>query len=200
MFSPPLEMKILSVLKNSFSCSALFHIKIRVCLKYLWMTVAMPELDKDFITSKIERAHRVKGNKYGTILPVITTFSEWTFPEHVKSSFIKVTNTKRMKSPCAIISSVRDVFRCFDNTMQWCNNKVKEAEKRWSSNTSILQISSSAYGQIPRGISLYIVCKISDWLAIECSPIYSTKLLNEIYYLISLISLVYIIFEGPSTK
>ena len=63
------------------------------------MTVAMPELDKDFITSKIERAHRVKGNKYGTILPVITTFSDWTFPEHVKSSFIKVTKYKKDEIP-----------------------------------------------------------------------------------------------------
>ena len=34
----------------------------------------MPELDKDFITSKIERVHRVKRNNYGTILPVIANF------------------------------------------------------------------------------------------------------------------------------
>ena len=34
----------------------------------------MPELDKGFIVSKIERAHRAKGNSYGTILPVIAKF------------------------------------------------------------------------------------------------------------------------------
>ena len=31
----------------------------------------MPKLYKDFITSKTESAHRVKVNKYGTILPII---------------------------------------------------------------------------------------------------------------------------------
>ena len=31
----------------------------------------MPKIYKDFITSKIESAHRVKVNKYGTILPII---------------------------------------------------------------------------------------------------------------------------------
>ena len=33
----------------------------------------MPELDKEYIISKIERAHRVNSNNYGTILPVIGT-------------------------------------------------------------------------------------------------------------------------------
>ena len=68
----------------------------------------MPELDKDFITKKIESAHRVKGTKYGTILPVvakfsdlpvIAKFSDWTFPEQVKPSFIKVAKDKKVKSP-----------------------------------------------------------------------------------------------------
>ena len=39
----------------------------------------LPELDKDFTTTKIERAHRAKGSIYGTILPVIAKFSDWTF-------------------------------------------------------------------------------------------------------------------------
>ena len=54
----------------------------------------MPELDKDYIISKIERAHRAKGNNYGTILPVIAKFSDWTFSEQVKSSFIKAAKDK----------------------------------------------------------------------------------------------------------
>ena len=54
----------------------------------------MPELDKDFIINKIERAHRAKGNNYGTSLPVITKFSDWTFSEQVKSSFIKAAKDK----------------------------------------------------------------------------------------------------------
>ena len=49
----------------------------------------IPELDKDFIPSKIERAHRAERDNYGTILPVIAKFSGWTFSEEVKSSFIK---------------------------------------------------------------------------------------------------------------
>ena len=34
----------------------------------------IPELDKDYIISKIERAHKAKGNNYGNILPVIAKF------------------------------------------------------------------------------------------------------------------------------
>ena len=34
----------------------------------------MPELNKDFIISKIEMAHRAKEYNYGTILPVIAKF------------------------------------------------------------------------------------------------------------------------------
>ena len=39
----------------------------------------VPELDKDFIISKIERAHRSKENKYGTILPVLQSFQTGPF-------------------------------------------------------------------------------------------------------------------------
>ena len=55
----------------------------------------MPELDKDYIISKIERAHRAKVNNYGTILPVTAKFSDWTFSEQVKSSFIRTTKDKK---------------------------------------------------------------------------------------------------------
>ena len=55
----------------------------------------MPEFDRDFIISKIERAHRAKGNNYGTILSVIATFSDWTFTEQVKSSFIRAAKDKK---------------------------------------------------------------------------------------------------------
>ena len=36
----------------------------------------MPKLEKNFATSKIDRAHRVKGNKYGPILPIVGKFSD----------------------------------------------------------------------------------------------------------------------------
>ena len=55
----------------------------------------MPELDKDFITSKIERAHRAKWNNYRTILPAVAKFSDWTFSKQVKSSFIKAAKDKK---------------------------------------------------------------------------------------------------------
>ena len=55
----------------------------------------MPELDKDFIISKIERAHRAKGSNYGTILPVIAKFSYWTYSEQVKCSFIRAAKNKK---------------------------------------------------------------------------------------------------------
>ena len=59
----------------------------------------MPELDKDYIISKIERAHRAKGNNYGTILQVIAKFSDWTFFGQVKSGFFRAAKDKRMKPP-----------------------------------------------------------------------------------------------------
>ena len=62
----------------------------------------MPELDKDYIISKIERAHRAKGNNYGTILPVIAKFSDWTFSEQVKSSFIRAAKDKKDETPIIV--------------------------------------------------------------------------------------------------
>ena len=62
----------------------------------------MPELDKDFITRKIERVHRAKRNNYGTILPVIAKFSDWTFFKQVKSSFIKAAKDKKDETPIIV--------------------------------------------------------------------------------------------------
>ena len=63
----------------------------------------MPELDKDYIISKIERAHKVKGhNNYGTILQVIAKYSDWTFSEQVKSSFIRAANDKKDETPIIV--------------------------------------------------------------------------------------------------
>ena len=62
----------------------------------------MAQLDKDFIISKIERAHRTKGNNYGTILPVIAKFSDWTFSEQVRSSFIRATKDKKDETPITV--------------------------------------------------------------------------------------------------
>ena len=63
---------------------------------------------------------------------------------------------------------------------QWCNDKAKGAEKRWSSNASLCQISSDAYGKIPRRLSLYIVCRILGWLFIDNSVhIFRKKLVHR---------------------
>ena len=62
----------------------------------------MPELDKDYIISKIQRAHRAKGNNYGTILPVIAKFSDWTFSEQAISSFIRASKDKKDETPTII--------------------------------------------------------------------------------------------------
>ena len=60
----------------------------------------MPELDKAYIISRTERAHRAKGNNYGTILPVFAKFSDWNFSVNrlnpVSSEQQKI---KRMKLP-----------------------------------------------------------------------------------------------------
>ena len=66
----------------------------------------MPELDKDFVTSKIERAHRVKRNNYGSILPVIAKFSDWTFSEQVKFSFIKAAAKDKKDETLIIVSQM----------------------------------------------------------------------------------------------
>ena len=62
----------------------------------------MPELDKDYIIRKIERAHRAKANNYGTSLPVNAKFSDWTFPEQVKSSFIRAAKDKKDETPIIV--------------------------------------------------------------------------------------------------
>ena len=54
----------------------------------------MPELNKDFIISKIERAHIAKRNNYGTILPVIAKFLDSSFSKQFKSSFIRAAKNK----------------------------------------------------------------------------------------------------------
>ena len=61
-----------------------------------------PELHKGFITGKIERAHRAKGNNCGTILPVISKFSDWIFSEQVKSSSIKAAKDKKHETPIIV--------------------------------------------------------------------------------------------------
>ena len=62
----------------------------------------MPRLDRDFIISKIERAHSAKGNIYGTILPVIAKFSDWTFFEQIKFSFIRAAKDKKDETPIIV--------------------------------------------------------------------------------------------------
>ena len=47
---------------------------------------------------KIERAHRAKGNNYGTILPLIAKFSDWTFSEQLNPVSSELQKIKRMKS------------------------------------------------------------------------------------------------------
>ena len=54
----------------------------------------MPGLDKDFNICKIERANRAKGNNYEIILPVTAKFSDCTFSEQIKSSFIRAAKDK----------------------------------------------------------------------------------------------------------
>ena len=88
----------------------------------------MPELVEDFITSKIERVYRAKGNNYGTIFPIIARFSDWTFSEQVKSSFIKATKDK--KDETSII-----VPQMHPAALAKPRNKGKGAEK---TNTSMI--------------------------------------------------------------
>ena len=85
----------------------------------------MPELDKDFITSKIERAHRVKRNNYGTILPVIAKFSDWIFSEQVKSSFIKAAKDKKDETSIIVSQMYSDALIKRRN-----NAKIKRKELR----------------------------------------------------------------------
>ena len=78
----------------------------------------IPELEKDFITSKIERAHTPKGNKYRTILPIIAKFSEWAFSEQFKSSFIKAAKDKKDEIPIIVSLCVQLLWQN-DAMMQW---------------------------------------------------------------------------------
>ena len=85
----------------------------------------IPELDKNFMTSKTERPHRAEGNNYGTILPVIAKFLDWTFPEQAKSSFIKAAKDKKDKTPI-IVSQIYSAAL----TKWWNNALIKRKELR----------------------------------------------------------------------
>ena len=85
----------------------------------------MPELDKDFIISKIEREHRAKGNNYGTIFPVIANFSEWTFSEQVKFSFIRSAKDKKDENPIIVSQMYLAAL-----TKQCNNAMIKQKELR----------------------------------------------------------------------
>ena len=62
----------------------------------------MPELGKDCIISKIKRTCKVEGDKYATIPWIIVTFSDWTFSEKVKFSFIKAVENKKAEIPLTV--------------------------------------------------------------------------------------------------
>ena len=85
----------------------------------------MAESDKDFIVSKTERVHRMKGNIYATALPVTAKFSDWTFSEQVKSSFIKAAKDEKDEAHI-IVSQMYSVAQT-----KRCNNaKIKRNERR----------------------------------------------------------------------
>ena len=85
----------------------------------------MAELDKDFIISKTERVHRGKGNNYATVLPVTAKFSDWTFSEQVKSSFIKAAKDEKDEAHI-IVSEMYSVAQT-----KRCNNaKIKRNERK----------------------------------------------------------------------
>ena len=87
----------------------------------------MPELDKDFIIRKIERAHRAKGNNYGTILQVIAKFSDLTFSEQVTSSFIRAAKDKKNETSIIVsqMYSAALTTRC-NNAMIKRNELTKD--------------------------------------------------------------------------
>ena len=85
----------------------------------------MPELDKDFIINKIERVYRGKGSNCGTIVPIFAEFSDWTFSEQVKSSFIRARKDKKDEPPI-IISEVYSAAL----TKRRSNSMIKRKELR----------------------------------------------------------------------
>ena len=123
----------------------------------------MSELDKDFITRKIGRAHRAKRNSHGTSLSVIEKISHWIFSEQVKFSFIKASKDKKDETPI-IISQM-----CLAALTKRRNNAMIKWKELRKDDHRIQAYTSSAYGQVPRGISLHIICRILDWLVIDNS-------------------------------
>ena len=85
----------------------------------------MPELDKEFIISKTERAHKAKRNNYGTNLPVIAKFSYWTFSEQAKFSFIKAAKDKKDETPIIVSQMYSTAL-----TKQCNNAMIKQKELR----------------------------------------------------------------------
>ena len=84
----------------------------------------MPELGKDFIISIIKRTCKVEGDKYATIPWIIAKFSDWTFSEKFKFSFIKAVRNKKVEIPLI-------VSQMYSATLTQRNNdKAKGAEER----------------------------------------------------------------------
>ena len=89
----------------------------------------MPEWDKAFIGSKIERTHRLKENKYGTFLLITAKFSDWTFSEQVNSEPSKLQKIKKMKSHNSVTDVLAALTKWFNNAMSWEKELQKELRK-----------------------------------------------------------------------
>ena len=62
----------------------------------------MQNMEHDFITEKIERAHSVKDNKSGNKLPIIAKFTDRNFSEEIKSSFITAAKNGNDQIPIIV--------------------------------------------------------------------------------------------------
>ena len=83
----------------------------------------MPNLELEYILSKIERAHRAKGSKHTKVPPIIAKFNDWHFTEMIETSAIKA------KSSLYVSQMFSPAFTIRRNKAMLARKKLREHDK-----------------------------------------------------------------------
>ena len=115
----------------------------------------MPELGKDCIINKIIRTCKLEWDKYATIPWIIAKFSDWTFSEKVKFSFIKAVKNKKAELPLI-------VSQMYSATLTQRHNDATIKRKELREDDHQMQV----YVKYPAMLMLKYP---GDWVYISCA-------------------------------
>ena len=140
----------------------------------------MPELDKDFVASNIEFADKAKGNKYGTILPIIANFSDQAFSKQVKSSFINAAKGKKDEMSIVVSWMYSPLLTKRRNDAMIKRSKMRKDDHRIQ---AYIKYPAALMVKYPRESAYILYAEYQTCLSLKTQPIYST--INKIYHLIN---------------